>query len=128
MPSYLFRNPVTNEIKEVSMPMDAEHSYSENGVKFEREFTIPRAAVDTNFDPFNKTDFVNKTRSKVGTVGNILDLSKELSIKREEKAGRDNLKEQYYKNYADRRRGSKHPDVRKAEAVKKLDKLGVVVE
>lgn len=128
MPSYLFKNKVTGEVKEVQMPMNAEHKYSEGDVEYERIFIAPTASVDNRIDPFDKRGFVSKTASKRGSVGDLFDMSKELSIKREEKAGRDSVKENYYKNYADKRRGSQHPDVRKVESIKKLDKLGVVVE
>ena len=39
MPEYLFRNPETDEYVSVIQGVNENHSYSENGVEFERVFT-----------------------------------------------------------------------------------------
>jgi hypothetical protein len=128
MPEYIFRNPATGETKSVVLPMNSEHSYSEGDIKFERVFTIPNSAVDSSFDPNDSKDFIRKTATKKGTVGDLMNLSGELSEKRKDKMGVDPLKSKYYENYSKRRNSSKHPDQIKSEAVKKLDKMGVAVD
>ena len=46
-----------------------------------------------------------------GTVGDLLDASKEMSQKRaESNGGVDPVKEKYFKKYSESRRGAKHPD------------------
>lgn len=126
---YLFRNPVTGEVKEVSQKMDSDHVYVEGDIKYERVFVNPQASIDTKINVFDKNDFLNKTRDKKGSLGNLFDLSKECSIKREEKAGKDSLKDEYYKNYTKRRtEKSIHPDKIKDAAKEKLNKMDVIVE
>ena len=50
------------------------------------------------------------TAAKKGTMGDMMDYSKELSMKRAAKnGGVDPVKEKYYKKYSDARNGTKHP-------------------
>ena len=51
MPLYLFKNPKTNKIISVFQAMNDDHSYSENGIKYERIFTVPNASIDSQIDP-----------------------------------------------------------------------------
>jgi hypothetical protein len=53
----------------------------ENNLKWNREFVVPQASIDTNIDPYSKRAFMDKT-NKAGTFGEMMDLSKELSEKR----------------------------------------------
>lgn len=108
MPYYIFRNPATNEFREIFQSMKAEHVYFAEGVKWEREFTSPQASIDTKIDMYSPKDFVEKSRNKKGTVGELWDASAELSKKREDKNGKDNFKAKYYEDYAKKRRGKKH--------------------
>jgi hypothetical protein len=114
MPIYLYQNQKTKEIKEVIQSMNEEHVYfGENGKEknWNRIFTIPTASIDTKQDPFNQNQFLDRTKNKKGTYGNMLDYSKELSEKRASiTGGKDPIKEQYYKQYSKDRRGAKHPD------------------
>jgi len=109
MPIYLYEHPKTGEVREVIQLMNSDHSYSEvkNGkqVEWKRVFTSPRAAIDTRIDEFSSTEYVEKTRNKQGTVGDLFDQSKELSQKREQRAGRDKIKQKYYDDYAKKRGG-----------------------
>ena len=61
-------------------------------------------------DEFKKLakDFVEKTRNKSGTIGDLWDMSKELSEKRKKKHGKDPILQKYYKNYSKERNGMKH--------------------
>ena len=50
MPIYLFKNPKNGKVKEVFQSMNSDHIYSEDGVKWERVFTVPQASIDTEID------------------------------------------------------------------------------
>lgn len=114
MPLYLYQNEKTKEIREIFQSMNEVHEY--NGEKgneknWKRIFTVPQASVDTKQDPFSTNDFLDRTKSKKGTYGNMLDYSRELSEKRSSiVGGKDPIKENYYKNYSKQRNGAKHPD------------------
>jgi predicted nucleic acid-binding Zn ribbon protein len=114
MPLYLYQNEKTGEIREILQSMNEVHEY--NGEKgseksWKRIFTIPQASIDTKQDPFSTNDFLDRTKSKKGTYGNMLDYSKELSEKRASvMGGVDPVKQNYYKEYSKNRRGAKHPD------------------
>jgi len=86
MPIYLFENKKTLEVKEVVQPMNDEHTYSENGVAWQRIYTVPQAGIDTKIDPWSSKSFVEKTRDK-GTLGSLFDRAKELGLKRADKNG-----------------------------------------
>ena len=107
MPIYLYKNPVTGEVKEIVQRMSEPHVYEEGGVKFERLFTIPSASIDQNVDTAQK--FVEKTANMRGTLGEIWDYSQELSDKRaKDNGGVDPLREKAENNYSKKRRGMKY--------------------
>ena len=115
MPIYLYQNTKTKEVREVLQGMNDVHEYygdesePENG--WERIYTVPTASIDTKQDPFSTNQFLDVTKSKKGTYGNMLDYSRELSDKRASiVGGADPIKEEYYKQYSKDRRGAKHPD------------------
>ena len=115
MPIYLYQHSKTKEIREVLQSMNDIHEYygdlNEPEKGWERIFTIPTASIDTKQDPFNTNQFLERTKNKKGTYGNMLDYSKELSDQRASIfGGQDPIKEQYYKDYSKNRRGAKHPD------------------
>lgn len=105
---YLYRNPETGEVKEVTQKMSEVHVYSEDGVLWDRIFLAPKIAIDTKINPFSQRDFTEKTGRKRGTVGDLWDKSAELSEKRKQVAGRDEVKEKAYKDYSEKRGGLKH--------------------
>ena len=128
MPFYLFKNPITKEIVEIFQNMKDEHVFTDsNGVKYERIYTSPCMSIDSKIDAFSSSDFVEKTRNKKGTIGDLWSASKELSEKR---GGENNdpVKEKFYKDYANHH-GVKHADQIKKEkkdkASERLKKLGV---
>ena len=43
--------------------------------------------LDSEVDPFSQADFIRTTGSKKGTMGEMMDLSKEMSHRRAEKNG-----------------------------------------
>lgn len=108
MPIYIFESP-TGEVKEVVQRMNEEHSYSEEGVQWSRLFTSPQAAQNTKLDPFSKSDFTSKVRDKKGTMGDLFDQSKEMSMKRREKIGVDPVKQKYWENWSKKRKGRRPP-------------------
>lgn len=109
MPVYLFQNPRTKKVKEVVQRMSEPHVYSENGVEWERVFTVPTASVDGKIDAFSSADFVRKTGNKRGSLGDLFDQAKEASEKREKVLGKDPVKQKSLEDWGKKRGGRKHP-------------------
>lgn len=108
MPSYLYKNPETEEIKEVFQKMTDKHVYFEEGVEWKRVWTVPQASMDSNVDVFSEKDFMKKTANG-GTIGDLWDRSTEWSEKRAEKSGsKDPIRQNEFKNYSEKRKGKKH--------------------
>ncbi len=99
-----------------------------DGVKWKRVFTKPRMSVDTKVDCHSASDFVKATNKTNDTMGDLYDRSKEMSLKRIEKDGIDNIKESYYTNYSKRRRGTVHPDKRREAVSKSVAKKGLKID
>lgn len=114
MPVYIYQNTKTEEYTEIIQGMNEVHEYfgKEGGEDcWKRVFTVPQASFDSHVDPFSSKQFAEKTGSKKGTFGDLLDRSAELSSKRAEITGHaDPVKEKYFNDYAKKRRGAKHPD------------------
>jgi hypothetical protein len=108
MPQYIYRNPKTGKFKEVIQRMTEPHVYSEDGVEWERIFTIPQAAMDTILDPFKAEDF-NKKTSKPGTMGELYDRAQEMSEKRKDKDGVDVITNKHWQDWSKKRKGRKPP-------------------
>ena len=121
MPIYLYLDERDNSIHEVIQTMKEEHRYFIDGYELKRVFINPQANIGSTskLDPMDSKSYVNLTREKRGTVGNLQDLSKELSIKREEKLGIDPQKQAHFNRYAKIRNGRRHPLERK----EKLEKI-----
>lgn len=112
MPIYLYQHPKTEKITEVYQSMEDEHIYIDpDGVKWNRVFTKPQASIDTQIDPHSSKDFVEKTRNKNATIGELWDRSAELSEKRAKTGGRDETKIKAQESYT-RRTGKEHPSIR----------------
>lgn len=110
VPIYLYKNPKSGEIVEILQDMNSTHEYSDrNGLKHERVFTTPNASIDTSIDAFNAKDFARKTSSKKGSLGDLWDISREASAKREKSIGKDPVKDKYLSDYSAARRGKKLP-------------------
>jgi hypothetical protein len=114
MPIYSFINKKTGKIIEVFQSMNDIHEYKGESGKdenWERVFHIPNASIDTKQDPFSDNQYLDVTKNKKGTYGNMIDYSKELSEKRASlNGGIDPIKEKHYENYSKQRKGAKHPD------------------
>ena len=82
MPLYTFQHPKTEETRDVFFGMTDEKNYiDENGIKWDRVFYPPTFAFDTKIDPHDENAFKKKTE-RGGTMGDLFDLSKELSDRR----------------------------------------------
>ena len=111
MPIYVYKHPEKEEYEEVLQGMSEEHTYSKNGVEWERIFLSPNASISSDADPFSANSFIEKTGKMKGTMGDMLDYSAELSEKRAAaNRGEDPVKEKFYKEYSAARKGAKHPD------------------
>jgi hypothetical protein len=115
MPFYLFQHPSTQEVIEVKQKISDTHEYTDNeGVQWNRVFTIPYASVPnmTRVEAGSEQDFMKRTEGFDGTLGDLMDLSKDLSNKRVEERGdgTDNVKQKFFKDYSKDRNGLKHLD------------------
>ena len=111
MPIYVYKHPDEEDYREVFQGMNDEHVYAEDDVEWERVFLPPNASIDNDIDPFSKQQFIDATYNKKGTMGDMMDLSAEMSEKRAAQAGgKDPVKEKFYDNYAKERGGAEHPD------------------
>tara|TARA_R100000005_G_C4969501_1_gene182988 strand:- start:770 stop:1141 length:372 start_codon:yes stop_codon:yes gene_type:complete len=109
MPLYVFKHPETGEEIEVIQSMKEDHKYvDDKGVTWDRVFFAANAAIDTQGDCFSREDFARRTAKHGMTVGDMWDLSKDMSEKRAKKAGKDPVKEKYFKDYEKKRKGVKH--------------------
>ena len=126
MAIYIYKHPDQEKYIEEVQGMNDKHVYFDSdGLEWKRIFTIPNASIDSQIDPHSSKDFVNKTANKKGSMGDIMDYSKDLSHQRAEKnGGIDPIKENYYKDYSSKRNGAKHMDQMK-DAVKKNSHINV---
>jgi hypothetical protein len=115
MPEYLYSDPKNpKKVVSVVQGMNEKHTYETDGKAWNREYTIPKASIDTQIDPFSQKQFVQKTDGKVGSMGDLWDKSAELRRKREEISGtQDPVRKKYLESYSKKRRGMAHPDSEK---------------
>ena len=122
MPLYIFQHPDTGEEMEVVQSMKDEHVYTDaEGVEWNRVFFAANASIDTQADCFSKKDFVRRTAKQGMTVGDMWDLSKEMSNQRTKKSGKDPIKEKHFKNYEKKRKGLKHDNDPKKKGLGPID-------
>jgi hypothetical protein len=119
MPLYEYEHPKTQERKVLVQKMNDVHEYvDESGIKWARVFGIPNARIDGEIDPFSENAFREKTKNFNGTIGDLYDMSQELSEKRAKKRGGvDPVKDKTIKSY-EKKTQKKHPN-----AIKKKDKI-----
>ena len=112
MPIYIYKHPDKEEYTEELQGMNDKHVYFDSeGLEWKRVFTIPNASIDSQIDPNSVNQFVNSTANKKGTMGDIMDYSKEMSHKRaEQNGGVDPVQEKYFSDYSKKRKGAKHID------------------
>ena len=110
MPEYVYEHPETGETVSVIQGINEDHVYESDGVSYNRVFLAPNARIDSlsTINADSSQDFVNKTKSKNMSLGELWDTSAELSQKRESKQGEDKVKSKYFDDHSDKRRGLKH--------------------
>jgi len=128
MPIYTFENPNSGKIVEVFQAMNDKHIYiDESGLEYRRLYSSPNMAIDSQFDAFSSKDFAEKTRSKKGTIGDLINKSKELSEKRGGNVN-DPVLKNFYSSYQ-KDNGVKHSSEIKSEKLEKannkLKKFGI---
>ena len=101
MPLYTYENPKTGETIDVLQSMSEKHEYfDQDGLEWKRVFQVPNASVDAQIDPNSPTAFIDATRNKKGTYGDLIDKSAELSEKRaKQHGGKDPVKEKFLSDY-----------------------------
>ena len=112
MPLYTYRNPETEEQVDIFQGMNDVHEFIDStGFKWDRVYYSPNASIDTRTDEFSSQKFVERTASKKGSVGDMLDYSAEMSSRRAAQAGGvDPVKRNYLDDYSKKRKGAKHFD------------------
>lgn len=110
MPIYIYQNPKTNEYIEVVQSMNDPHVYfDESGLEWKRVFIPSQLNTESSINPWDKNDFVEKTKNTKGSYGDMLDRSAELSCKRaDQNGGIDPIKQKYFSEYSKKRGGAKH--------------------
>jgi predicted nucleic acid-binding Zn ribbon protein len=131
MPLYSFKNPETGEVIDILQKMNDPHVYiDKTGVKYERVYISPNMSIDSNINAFSSKDFVEKTKNKKGTIGDLFDKSRELSEKRGGQES-DPVLKKYYDSYS-RDNGVKHANQisqeNKAKANNNLKKIGISID
>lgn len=117
MPLYTFQHPETEEIIEVIQRMGDLHSYSDKkGVTWSRIFTKPQTALNTRISSTNPKEFVDKTRGKNYSVGQLWDMSAELSEKRAGRSGQDEVRVKAENKYEEKTK-KKHPHAKKTTSI-----------
>lgn len=98
-----------------------------DGTQWKRLATGPRAAFNTQIDPFSEAEFVRAT-NRPDTMGSLWERSAEMSERRKEKMGEDIVKCQYYDRYAKKHKGRRHVQEMREEGAKFLKSKGITVE
>jgi len=111
MPVYLYQNPKTKQIKEIIQSINDTHEYFENGIKWDRIFTVPELNTQDKLTAESSArQFSELTGKQKGTIGDLWDRSRELSDKRKKLyGGEDPVKKKYYDDWSKKRKGKIHP-------------------
>lgn len=129
MPIYLYSHPKTGEVKEVHQTMKEEHVFfDEKGVEWKRVFCIPQMNMDTKLDPNSIEDFVRYTGARKGTLGEMQDLSAELSKARADKNGNTDPVKESFLDQQEKNTGKVSFERKRKKAKEKLNKLGFDLE
>lgn len=125
---YIYKHPKKEKYLEVVQGVHEVHEYfDKKGLKWERVFTAPNIGIDTKIDEFSQAQFIDKTKNAKGSIGDLMDRSRELSEKRASRnGGVDPIKQKFFDNYAKERKNKRHPsDPKRYE---KLNNLGGGIE
>lgn len=112
MPLYLFQGE-DGQVREILQSMNDKHVYrgekGEKKQKWRRIFTVPQASISLDIDPHDNNAFVRRTADMKGSVGDLHDLSAELSAKRAAKnGGVDPVKMEAFDRYKKENNGQAH--------------------
>ena len=102
MQFYLYQHPSTEEVIEIKQKISEAHEYVDgDGTKWNRIFTVPYASIPnmTRIDAGSEEDFMKRTQNFDGTIGDLMDASKDLSEKRKQGTGSDKVQENFHKKY-----------------------------
>jgi len=130
MPEYSFQS-TDGQIKDIfyfmkDVPSVGAEITDDQGVKWKRIFTSPRAAIDTQSDPYSAVDFKKQfSDNKKFTMGNMFDASREASEKRANKDGVDQTRVKYFDKYKKEHRGQEHPHQKKEKFAALQRELGI---
>ncbi len=133
MPVHDFRNPVTDEVTSVYVPANAQtHEHQTqiiNGQIYKRVWDSFNLAISTAQNDGTRTDFQRATEGKKMSVGDMYDMSAEMSAKRAALAGGiDPIKQTTYDKF-ERENGYEHPDIGKQKQRQKLrEATGIIIE
>jgi len=111
MPFYLYQHPSSEKVIEIKQKISEPHEYiDDDGTKWNRVFTVPYASIPnmTLINAGSEEDFMKRTQNFDGTIGDLMDASKDLSEKRKQGTGVDKVQENFHKKYSEERNGLKH--------------------
>lgn len=132
MPCFDFENRLTGEIVSVYLtlnePREAYSTQIIEGKEYKRVYSAPLAAKDILKGDMTKEDFRRNTSGKNYSVGDMYDISKEMSKERAGKnGGKDPIQEKFYSDY-EKRMGRQHSDVEKRKKREQLEKqMGIKI-
>jgi len=133
MPVHDFTNPITGETTPIYVAADAPtHQHQVqiiNGQIFKREWGAPHLAISTARGDCTADDFRRVTQGKNLTVGDMYDVSREMSEARAAtNGGVDPVKQAGYERF-ERENGYEHPDIGKRKQREKLREMtGIIIE
>lgn len=137
MPVHEFLHEASGKKIEIYVPINAPAEQHQvqvvDGDTYKRVYAAPLASIDTHLKDATQEDFRRLTTNKKNlTVGQMWEMSSEMSHHRAEKnGGVDDVKEKFYSNY-EKQMGKKHIDVEKREKLKiahqQLKDMGIRVE
>lgn len=115
MPLYSYIDDRDNKIYDLVQGMNDTHeAFAPDGYKLRRLWAKPLMSVDNKVDPNSSKDFIKYTSNRAGTLGDLQDLSAELSQKRKDKnAGYDPVEKKMFEDYKKTRNGREHPKAKK---------------
>ncbi len=126
MPVFDFQHEESGEIISVYVKLSAEiddfRVQNKEGKTYKRVWEPIRVNKDTKMGDGTLEDYRRLTNEKNLTVGQMSEISEELHIKRAEKRGQDDVREQLYKDYR-KANGRDHPDVEKRKKQQMRDEL-----
>ncbi len=96
-----------------------------DGKTWVRVATIPNYAIDeiSKINPFDEKDFIKRTANHKGNMGELFDLSQQLSDQREEIAGKDNIGLKYQEEKAKKMENRRAANKRNKQQQAKINKL-----